>query len=540
MQTADGFRGRRGIGANPPPGIRSKLRRSPAVGGELAAWIFPGVLSTIGFAFFVLFVFTGEASKLQCAVAFIVTAVPFSIAALEDPNRLLHPLSVFGFTLLLGFACQTVYLTHGEPALLSDLLSGLSTDVLTPGILVVSVAVAALAIGYAAGRTTQVPKPGRLLQRAVALGFAGPSPRRTMWVVLALCAIAIVAFVLYAPKVGINTPADLFSSRKRYGEVEGGETVFGYYRLGMSLAGVAFILGVFTMARTRVGWSSELGAAVIVALVLTASYAIITSSRTELFATLTVAAFIAIAIRGREPRPGTIATVVVVALLGVTFLGGLRAVNQGQADTLSSATKTGALVEEAIAGRAWADIGPLSVLVDRVPEAYPYQYGKTVVSILWAPVPKSVWPEKPPVRLGPVISPAVFGFDVDRRTGDPPGLVGELWLNGGVIGVIIGMVAFGALLRRVERWHRLAPETGGLTAIPYGVLVVALCLKLPVSDITGVAISILEDLPLLALLVWIVRERSPGRPAPWTTGESVGLASPPQGTRLASPPGGGR
>jgi oligosaccharide repeat unit polymerase len=514
MHTADGFRGRAGVASDRPPGVPRTVRRSPAVGGGFAVWFLPVVLSTIGVVFFALFVITGESRNLQCAVAFMVTAAPFLMAAVEGPERLLHPLSVVGFTMLLGVAGQTVYVTYGDPSNLPTLLSGLRTDVLTPGLLVVSIAVAALAVGYAAGRPNQVPKPGRLLQRGVLLGFAGPSPRRTFWAVLVLCAIAIVAFAVYAPKVGLNTPADILTSRKRIAEVEGGKTVFGYYRFGMSLAGLAFILAVYTMVRQRVSWYSGLGAVALASLTLTVAYSTVTSSRSELFATLATAAFMTIAMRGREPRPGKIAAVVVAAMLGVTFLGGLRAVNQGQASTLSSTTEADALVKNAVGSRSWMDIGPNSVVVQRVPDAYPYQYGKTLVSILWAPVPKTVWPEKPPVRLGPVIGPAVFGFDVNRRTGDPPGLVGELWLNGGLIAVVIGMIIFGVLVRRVERWHHLASATQGLAAIPYGVLVVALCLRLPASDITGVTIWILEDLLPLALLLWLVRERTVDSPRP--------------------------
>ena len=244
----------------------------------------------------------------------------------------------------------------------------------------------------------------------------------------------------------------------------------------------------------------------LVSLLLTAAYATVTSSRTELFATLGAAAFMVFAIRGREPRMTVIVACLAAGLLAVTFLGGLRAVNQGQAGSLAETMGTEALVEDVFGSRTWAAVGPTSVVVDRVPDAYPFQYGKTMASILWAPVPRTAWPDKPPVRLGPVISPSVFGFDADRRTGDPPGLVGELWLNGGLIAVVLGMALFGALLRRVERWHRLAPATGGLTAIPYGILVVALCLELPVSDVTGVAISVLEDLPLLGVLVWVARD----------------------------------
>lgn len=479
---------------------------------ELAVWVIPAGLVAVGVSFFAAFLASGEISHLQCSVAFMITAVPFSIAAAERPRRILHPLSVFGFTLLLGVAGQTVFLTHGDSAAATGLLSGLDTGVLTAGLLVMSAGVGAMAIGYLATGTRAQPRPGRLLRRAVQVGCSRPSPRRAFWAVVILCGIAVVAFALYAPKVGIHSPAELFTSRKRYGEIEGGETVFGYYRFAISLAGIAFLIGSFTLVRRHVPLRSGLGAAVLVALLLTGVYATVTSSRTELFATLGAAAFMAIAIRGREPRLRVIVTCLAAALLAVTFLGGLRAVNQGQAASLAETAGGEAVVEDVVGSRTWAAIGPTSVLVDRVPEAYPFQYGKTMFSVLWAPVPKTAWPEKPPVRIGPVISPALFGFDVDRRTGDPPGLVGELWLNGGLIVVIVGMALFGALLRRVERWHRLAPATGGLTAIPYGILVVALCLKLPVSDVTGVVISVLEDLPLLALLVWALRTPAPPVP----------------------------
>ena len=401
-------------------------------------------------------------------------------------------------------AGQTVFLTHSDSAVATGLLSGLGTEALTGGLLVMSVGIGAMAIGYLATGPQAEPRPGRFLRRAVELGCSRPSSRRAFWAVVVLCGIAVVAFALYAPKVGIQSPAELFTSRKRYGEIQGGETVFGYYRFAISLAGIAFLIGSFTLVRRRLPLRSGLGAAVLGALLLTGLYATVTSSRTELFATLGAAAFMAIAIRGREPRLR-----VIVACLAAALLAVLRAVDQGQATSLAETTGSEAVVEDVVGSRTWAAIGPTSVLVDRVPEAYPFQYGKTMFSILWAPVPKTAWPEKPPVRIGPVISPAIFGFDVDRRTGDPPGLVGELWLNGGLVVVIVGMALFGALLRRVERWHRLAPATGGLTAIPYGILVVALCLKLPVSDVTGVVISVLEDLPLLALLVWILRTPLP-------------------------------
>jgi hypothetical protein len=489
----------------------------PAVGAGLAVWIIPATLSTIGLVFFALFVINGEGGNLQCAVALAVTAVPFAIAALDDPNRLLHPLSVVGFTMLLGVAGQTVYLTHphGQVSDVPDPLSGLGTDLLTPGLMVVSAAVAALAIGYAVGGTNDLPKPGRLLRRAVSLGLASPSPRRTFWAALVVCAVSIVAFAVYAPKVGIHSPADLLTSQKRFGDTGGRVRSFAYDRWAVSLTGVAFILAVYTMVRQRVSWYSGLGAAALISLTITAVFSSAVSSRTQLFGTLAAAAFMIFAMRGREPSPGKVAAVFVAVMLGLTFFAGLRTADQapeGSRARAVSNTGVDAIVKNAapraVGGREWMAIGPISVLVHRVPDYYPYQNGKTMVSFLWAPIPRAVWPNKPPFRLGPEISPAVFGFNVRRITGDPPGLVGELWLNGGLIAVVVGMIVFGVLVRRVERLHQLVSATQGLAALLYGVLIIFLCLRLPTNDITGTIQEVVELLLPLTVLLWIVRERT--------------------------------
>ncbi len=56
--------------------------------------------------------------------------------------------------------------------------------------------------------------------------------------------------------------------------------------------------------------------------------------------------------------------------------------------------------------------------------------------------------------------------------------------------------------------------TQGLAAIPYGVFVVALCLRLPAGDFAGSVISILKDLPILMFLLWIAREHRTSLPPP--------------------------
>jgi hypothetical protein len=87
------------------------------------------------------------------------------------------------------------------------------------------------------------------------------------------------------------------------------------------------------------------------------------------------------------------------------------------------------------------------------------------------------------------------------------GVIGELWLNGGLVAVLLGMVMVGLLLRRVEHLYRIASATGGLSALPYGILIVALGLQLPITDVTGVLIFVIKYFVLTGAVVWIVRSR---------------------------------
>lgn len=476
--------------------------------GSLVGWVIPGALLTGALAFFLAFMIDGEVGDLQSAVALAITAAPFLIVAAEAPGRLLHPLSIFGFTMLLGIAGQTIYLTHGHPSALPELLSGLSPDILNRGLLVVSVGVVALSVGYLAshpGRGSLMP--GRLLTRGLRLELAKPSPRRVFRMGVVMCAISLVAFALYAPRVGLHSPSDLLSSRKRFVVENGHVLVYGYYRFFIALASPTFMLLVYAMVRRGISPFSRIGVVALMSLLIVAGYATVTSSRTELLATLAVAAFIVIALRRREPRAATVLAVAIVAIACLTLLGGLRAVDNGEASSLSSTTSTYSLLENAVGNESWMDIGPIAVLVDRVPQAYPYQYGKTLISILWEPIPRTLWPGKPPVRIGPVIGPPVFGYSERRISGHPPGILGEFWLNGGFFYVVAGMALLGAAIKWVERLYRLVPQTDGLSAIPYGILIVGTCLQLPIGDLTGVLTSVLENLATIAILLWLVRDQ---------------------------------
>jgi hypothetical protein len=471
-------------------------------------WIIPSALLLAATVFFLVYLFDSAIGDLQSAAALAITAAPFLVAAREAPRRLLHPLAVFGFTMVLGVAGQTIYLTHGAP-LKSELLSGLSPSILNRALLVVGVGVIMLCAGYLVrGGGSERPRPGRAARWATGRGLADPTPRRVYWICLGLLAISALAFVAYAPKVGIHSVGELLNSRKRFAIVGGKVVVYGYYRWLVNLCGIGFLLAVYTIVRNRLPWRSGLGAVAVLSILGTAGFAVVTSSRTEFFDIATIAGFIALALRRREPPLGVIVGLVVIALASIALLVGVRSSTAGGVGSSTHTTKLDSVLENAVGSRDWMDIGPIAVVIDRVPEAYPFQYGKSLVSILWEPVPRTVWKGKPAVRMGPVTGPPIYGFlPSERVSGDPPGILGEFWINGGWIGVILGMAILGAAVRQVERWYTRVEATSGLSAILFGVIGIPVCLLLPISDLTGVLTIVLQNMVILLILLWLARRR---------------------------------
>ena len=482
------------------------------------AGVVPVVLGAVGAGFLVRFLLGGgNDSDLMSSTAFMITAVPFVLAWLEAPGRLLHPLALLGFTMLIGVAGQTAYLSYlsnqqevvDPSSPLFRRLAGLPLDILAPGLLVTCIALVALALGYllapawSGSSGNRTPRIGRALRFGMRQGLAVPAPRPTVWTIVLLSTMSVVAFAIFAPKVGITTIDSLLTSEKRFADIagEGQWTSLGYLRWGMSLAGVAFILGTYAIARHGMRWRSTLGVVTLVALALAAAYSLVTSSRTALFAVVAIAALTAVAVRQREPRPAILTAATLSALIVLASLLGLRGYEQGRA---SAAVSPASWAAQIFGAGDWMDIGPLSVIVAKVPESYEYAYGTTVLSVLWAPVPRTLWPDKPPVRIGPELGQRVFGFDPDRRSGDPPGLIGEMWVNGGIVGVLIGAFILGWLLRWVARLYHTSPASQGLSALPYGLMMVSLALILPTGDVTGTVLFVIQYASALALGLWLI------------------------------------
>jgi hypothetical protein len=98
----------------------------------------------------------------------------------------------------------------------------------------------------------------------------------------------------------------------------------------------------------------------------------------------------------------------------------------------------------------------LLYITKNVPDPVPYQMGESYLVAFCAPIPRFLWPGKPSLDSG--ILMAELRGEVDTRTGQAylsrsPGLLGEMFLNFGLPGLIV-LSALGGWL--VRGWDRIA------------------------------------------------------------------------------------
>jgi hypothetical protein len=129
------------------------------------------------------------------------------------------------------------------------------------------------------------------------------------------------------------------------------------------------------------------------------------------------------------------------------------------ADIISGAGVRQSVEEAGVAGRDklkakydspdFANFDYLTFVMSVVPERTGmYTYGAQYAQLLTEPIPRQLWPGKPvgsPIRT---FSLQNYGYFF----GLTPSLVGDGWMSGGWIGIIVTMTAVGGLLGAFHRW----------------------------------------------------------------------------------------
>ncbi len=148
-------------------------------------------------------------------------------------------------------------------------------------------------------------------------------------------------------------------------------------------------------------------------------------------------------------------------------------------------------------------------LMNTVPDVVPYSYGGGHLAILYRPIPRAIWPGKPVKNW--MLQAA--GLDEDRgfTIGISPSLFGDLYLEGGVITMVLLSVVYGVLLGRISRWGAgLHPFVGLIIRC---LICSSLVLLLRGGDLPGIlAWLMMSYWPLLPILLFRRNYLKPGSP----------------------------
>ena len=190
----------------------------------------------------------------------------------------------------------------------------------------------------------------------------------------------------------------------------------------------------------------------------------------------------------------------------MVFAGRVANSEQDQGQKFSALAVTGeqglAVVENldpgdllAIATNRLAGIMVFATVVDLTPEDVPYWYGASYYKLLFLPIPRLIYPEKPNELPGNVLAHK-YGMLAPENWESSINLLQllELYGNFGPIGVILGSILIGMIYRTISDLF-LHPGSG------LGALVGALYLFTHLTDIENAASSIFGGLLIDSIVI---------------------------------------
>lgn len=435
--------------------------------------------------------------------------VPLAVRA--HPVWVFDPLLLVSYAAFVGSAGRSVLLVADPDTRISFLLDGEPLSFFIANGVLVVLGVSALGLGYAA-----VGKRPLGLGRRPNLWFGvirEDRLRLASGLAVALAGIATAEFIRRHGLQGLDL--GLLSAKRPSVVVDQfGEQTFtsaGPLRLMATTAEACLYVWLVRALRYR-RVPTQAKAWMGVLAVSSAAIPFLSSSRSDLVVMAINCVIIAsfrVRISWRTVGVFGVACVVVVSLMGA-----LRA-NAQTGDGSGEFVQYAAGPVEALFGAGnFLDVVRASIIIDRVPQRHPHLYGSSFMALVSAPVPRSLWPDKPAVSLGPIVRREIYGHPT-RNNGYPPGLIGEAYLNFGAVGIPIVCLVFGGLLRTY--WNSLAIHAGrsDMALLILGTSLWRLAFGLPgLNFAQGIAQALLLAVPTTLVFVFASRPAPAGPASP--------------------------
>ena len=453
----------------------------------LGAFFTAAVVVIIGCLYFVVFGTIGALLIAAGTLPFCIVCLALSVYfGLRAPTYdIFAPLNFFALSWLFGITLQTMLIVCVRGWTTDTfLMLGRPPESLLMGLVYSNVSAIALSCGFL------MPVHGIDVSRFAVIRKDNWNKPRLIFVCLVMASIAAISTMLYLHRMGISLSSLVQKlSAKRRLVVEGAEyqyAALGYLLLGTSLFDNIFRALFALFASSRKGLLSPLGALCVAAGLCACIMPVITSSRTSIML-LIVSSVITWHYLRRPLSAVKLGGAVLVCALLLAVLGILRA-GKGNVSALSESH--GDIVEEItktlIGRRHFHAISVTTNVINAVPDPLNYQFGRTYLLWMLAPIPRELWKEKPVIRVGQVVGMAAFDRTRDV-TGVPPGIIGELYWNFGFLGPAFGMFGLGVFLNILYKSFVPLVRTNKNAMLIYFPIMFGSCFG---GDFTGIVLGI--------------------------------------------------
>lgn len=316
--------------------------------------------------------------------------------------------------------------------------------------------------------------------------------------------ISIFGIFFLLRSVGVAQLAvETISDKRRVFDDDGQRHSFAWIRVFGKFSKYCFFLAVAYLFIYKPIKSKKIGILIYTALALITSvfYSLVTSSRSTML-DLIIITFIIIVISQRKiPKK---------LLLGVSFsfiiMAGIISSLRGGNKHDVQLGKSGFL-ESTTANNNLFDVSKTGYIASSISEKNNYYWGSTYITWLYAPIPREIWKDKPPVTPGLIVRKEIIGSVSSNNVGGgvPPGIIAESFMNFSLIGVFFMPMLLGALLQSFHRGIRHIVQMNLLRNIKPTALVIIsifvyeMSFKLVGDSITQSITSVLE-----AILVYFL------------------------------------
>lgn len=408
------------------------------------------------------------------------------------------PLNFLWVNLLFGVFLQSIYfiyLDQGESKY--GLYSLSNMEELLFASIVITISIVFFLIGYSF-------RTGRGRAKDYDL-FEYFSPKRLRVISTVVLAVSLVSLLSYISIFDISADLARISSKRRiYGESIVGNISHSYLIWGASISQTGFLVlycyrGVLKQSDSFIPfWMNSY---LVIFGVLALLLPFLNNQRTPILVFLISTAVLNHYVYKRWSLH-RIRVIVILALVFLVVMGALRYVNGRSSSVFSYYIENAGIphIVTTIAGSGnFLSLGKTSVILSSVPEALDHTYGATYGLWLLSPVPRSIWEEKPIVRIGGVLGPAIF--NTTTRSGVPPGFVGEVHLNFGLFGLPMMLIILGFGMRFFYERYGKSSSSSWRSALIYSALYTHIYFNFFSTDFTAVTLGVIKVmLPMLLIL----------------------------------------